>query len=182
MYESMIRRHKTVEILDNFNKSGEQYFKLTDNFTFSYKDIYYVVSFVIGKRYYYNEIIKSNINMSDFKKIYKGIHLKDITEYTKCINHSNLTNSNFKNIPNISLPCFGFICYFQNVFIDNIPYVKSLENIIKFPTPIAINAQSSDNREYDGDNLYGNKTEYPLIGYIVNNIVEDKNFFYPFVY
>ena len=160
----------TVKILDKYIESNEQYFKILDIFKIVY-DVNFVIS---NKMIQGTKIVKTNITMTEFKKIFDRIYvLRDINKY---IDNASLLNRT--NIPKINLPVYDFIlCFYkhlQNNFDD-----AMLGELIKFENPISINAQSSDNRtgygnEYYYDELvyegtkYGETSEYPIVGYIIN--------------
>lgn len=165
----------TIKILDKYIESKEQYFKILDNFKIVHNDIVYDVNFVISNKMIQGtKIVKTNITMTEFKKIFDRTYiLKDMNKYM-----DNASLLNRTNIPKINLPVYDFIlCFYkhlQNNF-DN----KLLNELIKFENPISINAQSSDNRtgygnEYYYDELvyegtkYGETNEYPIVGYIIN--------------
>lgn len=157
MFESMISIEKTINILDEYLKSGEKFFHIKDNFRFSYNQICYSVNFIISAQSTQENIFYSNITMSDFKKIYK-IRFQEISKLVKCLDHNS--NINLKNIPKISLPVFDFICIFKNFFLENIPY-NEIDTIIKFPFNIVINAQSSVDSYYGyGEPIFHNRLYY----------------------
>lgn len=161
----------TIYVFDEFIKSGEKYFCITDNFAFLYNDTYYSVNFVISKKETNENIPKSNITISEFKKIYTLSHHKKLNKVINCLDH-NRDDFKLEDIPKINLPVFDFICTFANIFMSNLPYTNKRKEIIKFPIPIVINAQSSMDTDYgyysDGShNFYGDTSKFLIIGYIV---------------
>ena len=60
----------TIAVFDEFEQSNKKLFKIIDNFNFSLNYIEYSVNFIISKSEYSQNIIKSNITLTDFKKIY----------------------------------------------------------------------------------------------------------------
>jgi len=161
----------TIKVLDEFIKSGEKYFCIKDNFTFYYNDKYYEINFIISRKEQPTpNIAKSNITMTDFKKIYTIPRYKDLNQITNCLNHDK---EYFKltNIPKISLPVFDFICTFRNIFINNSSYNSINNVIINFPIPIAINAQSSADTYYGNYNWYGDTSVYLIVGYMIKDII-----------
>ena len=178
MYTNRFINQSTIAILEDYKKSGEELFHIEDNFVFLYNNIYYVINFVICSKRFHMDSIKSNIILSDFKKLYKLTYLNELSAITNCINVSNLR---LKNIPKLSLPVFDFLCKFEKYFIENISSeTNKLNTLIKFPVTISINAQTNIDREYDYENPYGETSEFPLIGYIIRNIVTDKDFLYDY--
>lgn len=172
----------TVKILDKYIESKEQYFKILDNFKIVHNDIVYDVNFVISnKMIQETKIVKTNITMTEFKKIFDRTYvLKDMNKYM-----DNVSSLDRTNIPKINLPVYDFILSFykhlQNNFDD-----KLLGDLIKFENPISINAQSSDNRtgygnEYYYDTLiyegtkYGETSEFPIVGYQICKAGEVHN-------
>ena len=156
----------TIYVFDEFIKSGEKYFCITDNFAFLYNDTYYSINFVIGKKETKEDIPKSNIAISEFKKIFTISYHKELDRIISCLDH-NRDDFKLVDIPKISLPVFDFICTFANIFINNLPYLDKCQEIIKFPIPIVINAQSSKDRMYGKYNWYGDTSQFLIIGYIV---------------
>lgn len=160
----------TIEVLDEFIKSGKKYFCIKDNFTFYYNEKHYAINFIVSQKADGQNIINSNITMTDFKKIFTIPHYKDLEQITDCLNHDK---EDFKltNIPKISLPTFDFICTFKDIFIDNISNnMNEYNSFILFSHPIALNAQSSKNiwpRRY---RWYGETTTYAIVGYIINDV------------
>lgn len=170
MYKNYIVTNSTVKILDDFINSGEKYFCIKDNFAFYYNDKFYAINFIISQKEHNQDANKSNITISDFKKIFTFPHHQDLKQITNCLNH-NQENFKLTDIPKISLPVFDFICTFHDIFTTNIPCSNN-ESIIKFPVPIVINAQSSIDTDYgyysDGShNFYGDTSKFLIIGYII---------------
>ena len=73
----------TVKILDKYIESNEQYFKILDIFKIVHNDIVYDVNFVISNKMIQGtKIVKTNITMTEFKKIFDRIYvLRDINKY-----------------------------------------------------------------------------------------------------
>lgn len=170
MYNNCITTKSTITVLDEFINSGEKYFCIKDNFSFYHNDKFYAINFIIGQKEFNQDMIKSNITISDFKKIYSIPHNKDLEQIINCLNH-NQENFKLTDIPKISLPVFDFICTFHDTFTTNIPCSNN-DSIIKFPVPIVINAQSSIDTNYgyykDGSHIfYGDTSKFLIIGYIV---------------
>lgn len=163
----------TIAVLDEFDQSNEDYFKINDNFNFYYDNKKYFVNFIIGKNLRYDDlknIVISNITLTEFKKIYKLPLCYDLESITNCLNHdSNILN--LTTIPKLSLPVFDFICTFKQNFTNHINThctECNYNSIIRFDFPITINGQSSKNRQYhDGSCWYGETNTYPIIGYII---------------
>lgn len=171
MYENYISNKSTIKILDDFIKSGEKCFCIKDNFSFYYNEKIYAINFIISQKEFEQDIPKSNITISDFKKIYTIPHHKDLNKIISCLDH-NRNDFKLEDIPKINLPVFDFICTFANIFTSNLSYTNKRKEIIKFPIPIAINAQSSMDTDYgyysDGShNFYGDTSKFLIIGYIV---------------
>lgn len=160
----------TIYVFDEFIKSGEKYFCITDNFAFLYNDTYYSVNFVISKKETNENIPKSNITISEFKKIYTLSHHKELDKIINCLDH-NRDDFKLDKIPKISLPVFDFICTFANIFFQYLPYDNKSNVIIEFPTSITLNAQSSKDRWYGNYNWYGDTTQFLIIGYIIDCII-----------
>jgi len=170
MYENYITTKSTIKVFDEFLKSDEQYFCIKDNFAFYYNDIYFAINFIISSKTDNQNILKSNITITDFKKIYTIPHYKDLEQITDCLNH-NKEDFKLTNIPKISLPVFDFICTFKDFFVINLFYTKK-NTILKFPIPISINVQSSIDITYgyysDGShNFYGDTSQFLIVGYII---------------
>lgn len=170
MYENYISNKSTIKILDDFIKSGEKYFCIRDNFSFYYNDKFYVINFIISQIESNQEVLKSNITISDFKNFFKISRHKKLDQIINCLNH-NKDGFKLTDIPKISLPVYDFIYTFYNIFTINIPNINN-DNIIKFPTPITINAQLSIDKNYgyfrDGNHIfYGDTSQFLIIGYIV---------------
>jgi len=172
MYENYITTKSTIKVFDEFLKSNEQYFCIKDNFAFYYNDIYFAINFIISPKEDNQNILKSNITITDFKKIYTIPHHKDLEQITDCLNH-NKEDFKLTNIPKISLPVFDFICTFKDSFIKNISNDETRNAIIiKFPIPIVMNAQSSIDTNYgyysDGNhNFFGDTSKFLIVGYII---------------
>ncbi len=175
----------TVEILDEYIASKEQYLKILDKFSVTDINLLqYDIQFVLSNKIPIDqEIIETNITMTEFKKIYnRPLLLPMIGEYLEFMKKDNLKRN---HIPKISLPVYDFLLMFKRHFEKN---KNNLEfgKLIKFDYPISINAQSSKNRtgygnEYFYDQLiyegtlYGETSEFPIVGYIVNkDILYDK--------
>lgn len=174
MYEKLISNENTIKIFDDYIKSKEEFFRIKDNLIFSHNNIYYVINFIISKKQYQVDTLKSNITFTDFKKIYKQIPPKEISLITNCLKEDT-PNYKLTDIPKISLPVFEFMCRFQKIFLINTPYnIDKIGLIIKFPIPITINVQTSLNLEYNYENFYGSTSDFLIIGFIVCNITTDK--------
>lgn len=145
----------TIAVFDDFERSNKKLFKIIDNFNFLINHIEYFVNFIISKTEYSQPIIKTNITLTDFKKIYTlPYYCNNLDKFTNCIDH-NTEYFKSTDIPKISLPVFDFICTFKDIFINNISHNKNNCNLlINFPIPIALNAQSSKDR------IYGKYTYY----------------------
>ena len=68
----------TIYVFDEFIKSSEKYFCINDNFSFLYNDTYYSINFVISQKETNEDIPKSNITISEFKKIFTISHHKEL--------------------------------------------------------------------------------------------------------
>ena len=109
---------------------------------------------------------KSNITISEFKKIYTISHREELDKIVNCLDH-NRDDFKLVDIPKISLPVFDFICTFANIFIQNMPYNNKSNTFIEFSIPITLNAQSSKDKLYGNYNWYGDTSQFLIIGYIV---------------
>lgn len=170
MYRDYITIRSTRKTIDTFLNSGKELFCINDRFSFNYNDVFYSINFII-KQYIPNEkIFKSNITISDFKKIYKfpcTLYLNEIDEF---LNHDK-KNFKLEKIPNISLPVFDFLLTFKDFFIDNIPSNSdNYDSMITFQIPITIKIQSSVNILYGYGSYYGDTSTFLIIGYIFNEI------------
>ncbi len=185
MFESTIIDISTVNVLDNYIKSKEQYFIISNGFNIFYNKVIYNIYFIISNKIPIGkEIVKTNITMTEFKKIY-GSYFNTLEKYTDY--KTNLTNIDRTNIPKLSAPVLDFIELFFNHFENNITkQYNNEEDIIFFDNPISINAQSSKNRigygnEYYGGTLiyegtkYGETNEFPIIGYQICKLGEEYN-------
>lgn len=179
MFESIIVDISTVRVLDDYIKSNEQYFLISNSFNIFYNatiyDIYFVISnkIPIGKK-----IVKTNITMTDFKKLYNS-RFNTLEKYTNY--KTNLTNVDRTNVPKLSAPVLDFVELFFNHFANNITKQHNKGDILFFDNPISINAQSSNNRtgygnEYYYDTLiyegtkYGETSEFPIVGYQIHKL------------
>lgn len=88
MYENYISNKSTIKILDDFIKSGEKCFCIKDNFSFYYNEKIYAINFIISQKEFKQDILKSNITISDFKKIYTIPHHKDLNKIINCLDHN----------------------------------------------------------------------------------------------
>ena len=71
MFESTIIDISTVNVLDNYIKSKEQYFIISNGFNIFYNKVIYNIYFIISNKIPIGkEIVKTNITMTEFKKIY----------------------------------------------------------------------------------------------------------------
>lgn len=181
MFESSIMKNSTIQVLDNYIESKEQYFFITDSVGIKNNEEVYNVNFIISNKIEQGKkIVPTNITMTEFKKIYKPVFLncEKILNY-----HNHLTSESRAGIPQYSLPVFDFIGIFYNHFKDNFDIIKKSKNndIIFFDNPISINAQSSKNRtgfgwiwewEYGNGSciegtFYGETSQFPIVGYVV---------------
>lgn len=154
----------TVTVFDEYLKSEEDFFHITDNFVFIHNNFSYTVNFVISKNQPQN-YFKTNITLSEFKKIYKMWHYQNILTLQNILNVLPKTE-----IPKISLPVYDFLCTFSKYFLENT--VHDINVLIKFPCGIGIHAQSSRNLDFDDpDTWYGDTDTYYIIGYIICNSV-----------
>ena len=156
----------TIYVFDEFIKSGEKYFRINDNFAFFYNDTYYSINFFISQKEANQDMPKSNITISEFKKIYTISHREELDKIVNCLDH-NRDDFKLVDIPKISLPVFDFICTFANIFIQNMPYNNKSNTFIEFSIPITLNAQSSKDKLYGNYNWYGDTSQFLIIGYIV---------------
>jgi len=107
MFESTIIDISTVNVLDNYIKSKEQYFIISNGFNIFYNKVIYNIYFIISNKIPIGkEIVKTNITMTEFKKIY-GSYFNTLEKYTDY--KTNLTNIDRTNIPKLSAPVLDFI-------------------------------------------------------------------------
>lgn len=137
----------------------------------------YDINFIISNKIDVGKsIIRTNITMTDFKKIYNSM----FNSYEKIVHYkNNIEDDDRTNIPKLSVPVLDFIeLFFENfeIHIDSIN-ISDNDEIIFFNNPISINAQSSKNttgygNEYYYDTLiyegtkYGETSQFPIVGYI----------------
>lgn len=189
MFQSSITETSTIKILDKYIESKEQYFLISDDFNIDYQNKIYDIKFVISNKIEFGKsIIRTNITMTDFKKIYNSM----FNDYEKIVHYKNNIKDNDRtNIPKFTVPVLDFIeLFFENfeTHIDSIN-TSSEDEIIFFDNPISINAQSSKNRtgygnEYYYDTLiyegtkYGETSQFPIVGYmaIINEYL--SNYYY----
>lgn len=199
MFESSIENKSTIKVLDDYIKSKEQYFLITDLVGIKINEEVYKVNFIISNKIEKGKkIVPTNITMTEFKKIYKP----DFLNCEKILNyHNHLTSESRAGIPQYSLSVFDFIGIFYNHFKDNFDIIKkSTDNdIIFFDNPISINAQSSKNRtgfgwiwdweygngSYIEGTFYGETSQFPIVGYIAKrygHITKSvKNYFLTYI-
>lgn len=163
----------TVKLLDDFDKSGEEYLKLMDVFYIreenNAKDFYYLNLFISHKNL---KRISSHITMSNLKEVAGTfIRVDDIIE---------INSLDYQRVPKMSLPMYHFLFHQKEAFLNAIHTMQENNikesGIIPFEPAIALNAQNSSNRtgygnEYHYDNLvyagtlYGETTEYIIEGF-----------------
>lgn len=176
MFEESIVDTSTIKVLDEYIKSKEQYFYITDIFNVEYNNKIFNVNFIISNKIEIGkEIIQTNITMTDFKKIFGSY----FNSYNRIIEYKKHNSSkDRKSVPKLSLPVYDFLEMFFENFIKNVQDNFEDEKTIYFDNPISINAQSSSNRtgygnEYYYDMLiyegtkYGETSEFPIVGYEV---------------
>ena len=175
MFESSIIDVSTVNVLNKYIESKEQYFRISNAFNIYYNDnkiydIYFIISnkVPVGKR-----IVQTNITLTESKKIY-NYNFNKPEKFV--IYKKDLTNLDRTSVPKLSAPVLDFIELFFNHFDKNISDNHNNDDIIFFDNPISINAQSSKNRTgygneyfydilmYDGTK-YGETSEFPIVGY-----------------
>ena len=176
MFEESIVDTSTIKVLDEYIKSKEQYFYITDIFNVEHNNKIFNVNFIISNKIEIGkEIIQTNITMTDFKKIFGSY----FNSYNRIIEYKKHNSSkDRKSVPKLSLPVYDFLEMFFENFIKNVQDNFEYEKTIYFDNPISINAQSSSNRtgygnEYYYDMLiyegtkYGETSEFPIVGYEV---------------
>lgn len=176
MFEESIVDTSTIKVLDEYIKSKEQYFYITDIFNVEYNNKIFNVNFIISNKIEIGkEIIQTNITMTDFKKIFGSY----FNSYNRIIEYKKHNSSkDRKSVPKLSLPVYDFLEMFFENFNKNVQDNFEDEKTIYFDNPISINAQSSSNRtgygnEYYYDMLiyegtkYGETSEFPIVGYEV---------------
>jgi hypothetical protein len=176
MFEESIVDTSTIKVLDEYIKSKEQYFYITDIFNVEHNNKIFNVNFIISNKIEIGkEIIQTNITMTDFKKIF-GSYFKSYNRIIEYKKHNS--SKDRKSVPKLSLPVYDFLEMFFENFIKNVQDNFEDEKTIYFDNPISINAQSSSNRtgygnEYYYDMLiyegtkYGETSEFPIVGYEV---------------
>ena len=179
IYEASIFENGSVKIFDDYIGSGKQYLLLTTRLNIKYKSSIYSINFVLSNKIQKNKtIVKTNITMTEFKKLYNAYHSYDkFCDCEKVLNyHERLTELSRRAVPKLSAPVLDFIELFYSHFSNYIEQNGTEYGIIFFDNPISINAQSSDNRtgygnEYFFDQLiykgteYGETSEFPIVGY-----------------
>lgn len=166
----------TIKILDRYIESKEQNFYIKDSFNIKYKECVYSINFIISNKIELGkQIIKTNITMTEFKKIYGDFfcNCEKIINYKETILPFDRTS-----VPKFSVPVLDFIEFFYNDFKKHFDDGNIVDKEIYFDNPISINAQSSNNRigygnQYFYDTLvyegtkYGETSQFPIIGYKV---------------
>ena len=179
MYEAAIFECGSIELFDKYIESKKHYLLLTTNLHIKYKDTIYSINFVfsnkieIGKK-----IVRTNITMTEFKKIYNAFC--DYNKFCDCervLNYSEKVSATDRRaVPKFSVPVLDFIELFYSHFCGYMEHNEIENKIVFFDNPISVNAQSSINRtgygnEYFFDKLvyegtkYGETSEFPIIGY-----------------
>lgn len=105
----------TVEILDEYIASKEQYLKILDKFSVTDINLLqYDIQFVLSNKIPIDqEIIETNITMTEFKKIYnRPLLLPMIGEYLEFMKKDNLKRN---HIPKISLPVYDFLLCLNDI-------------------------------------------------------------------
>ncbi|MBU5471723.1 hypothetical protein KQI85_15410 [Falcatimonas sp. MSJ-15] len=184
MFESTILDVSTIKVLDKYIQSKEQYFLITDDFNILCGDKIYNIYFVISNKIPVDKkIVKTNVTMTEFKKIYNS-HFNSserISDYKNTLSETDRTK-----VPKCSMPVFDFLEMFFEHFEKHNEEIHSEDDIIFFDNPISINAQSSNNRtgygnEYYYDTLiyegtkYGETSEFPIVGYQICKAGEVHN-------
>lgn len=179
MFESTVIDISTIKVLDNYIKSKEQYFRISDGFNISYNNEVYNIYFIISNKIPIEKtIVKTNITMTEFKKIYDS-YFNTSEKYTKY--KTKITDTDRTSIPKLSVPVLDFIELFFNHLSNNIATNYNKDGIILFDNPISINAQSSDNRTGYGNEYYysilvyegkkyGETSEFPIVGYQIRKL------------
>ena len=175
MYKTTLFDKGSVAALDAYLESKKQYLYVENFVTIALNRKVYKVNFILSNKIEVGKcIVRTNITMTEFKKLYTYdyINLKDFLSYKKKLKELNRTQ-----IPKLSAPVVDFLELLQ----DNIKENSAEQNtgkLILFKYPISINAQSSKNRtgygnEYYYDQLiyegtkYGETSSFPIVGYVM---------------
>ena len=172
----------SVKILDEYIESKKLYFFINNGFDIIHIGEIYRINFIISNKIpVKKKIIPTNVTMTEFKKLYgyKYCDCESLINYKK-----KALPKNRCSVPKLSVPVLDFLELFYAHFQKNLEKQKLEDDIILFDNPISINAQSSDNRpwygnEYYYDTLvyegtkYGETSQFPIIGYTITHIDED---------
>lgn len=128
MFESTILDVSTIKVLDKYIQSKEQYFLITDDFNILCGDKIYNIYFVISNKIPVDKkIVKTNVTMTEFKKIYNS-HFNSserISDYKNTLSETDRTK-----VPKCSMPVFDFLEMFFEHFEKHNEEIHSEDDII----------------------------------------------------
>lgn len=161
MYSIKLSSGSTIQKFDDFVKQKDS-MKIEDSITFRINGYCYCIHLIFEhlEKTYNKSIHRTKVTASDIKKCFKGSFEDELSG--KPINEIPA-----HKLPNMSLPTYHFLLLLKNSLETELSE-KDLQrdDIIELEIPIAINAQTSSDMDYEwGSNMYGDTSTFYITKY-----------------